>query len=100
MTLLGVRSYIWQEVAVMEACTAAVLVGVMRLLSCPYDGAWCSSWSVSCAFWRPFVLIVGVPCLLCSLAVPGVWCFLRVTPGKDASDAWLGTNSLGHTRED
>ena len=26
----------------MEACIAAVLVGVMRLLSCPFDGARCS----------------------------------------------------------
>ena len=25
----------------MEAGMAAVLVGVMRLLGCPYDGAWC-----------------------------------------------------------
>ena len=25
------------------------------------------------------MLIVGVPCLLCALAVPGVWSFLRVT---------------------
>ena len=24
----------------MEACMAAVLVGVMRLLGCPFDGAW------------------------------------------------------------
>ena len=25
----------------MQACMAAVLVGVMRLLGCPFDGAWC-----------------------------------------------------------
>ena len=25
------------------------------------------------------MLIVGVPCLLCSLAVPGIWGLLRVT---------------------
>ena len=25
----------------MEACMAAVLVGVLRLLGCPFDGAWC-----------------------------------------------------------
>ena len=37
------------------------------------------AWSVSCAFARSFVLIVGVPCRLCSLAVPGVCSFLRVT---------------------
>ena len=61
----------------MEAYMAAVLVRVMRLMSCPFDGAWC----LVCrsAFWRSFVLNVGVPCLLCSLAVPGVWSFLHVT---------------------
>ena len=59
----------------MEACMAAVLFGVMRLLGCPFDGAW----SVSCAYWRSFVFIVCVPCLLCFLAVPGVWSILRVT---------------------
>ena len=35
--------------------------------------------SVSCALRRSFALIVGVPCLLCSLAMPRVWSFLRVT---------------------
>ena len=24
-----------------EACTAAVLIGVMRLPGCPFDSAWC-----------------------------------------------------------
>ena len=38
------------------------------------------SWYVSCADWRSFVLTVGVPCLLCSLALPGIWGFLRVAP--------------------
>ena len=28
----------------------------------------------------PIGLIVGVSCLLCSSALPGVWSFLRVTP--------------------
>ena len=37
------------------------------------------AWSLSCADCQLFVLIVSVPCLLCSLAVPGVWGFLRVT---------------------
>ena len=36
-------------------------------------------WSVICADWRSFVLIVGVLCLLCSMAVPGVWGFFGVT---------------------
>ena len=63
----------------LDACTAAVLVVVMRpdfwaaLSMVPGAG------SVSCADWRSFVLIVRVPCLLCSWAVPGVWGFLRVT---------------------
>ena len=35
--------------------------------------------TAGCAYWRSFVLIVDVPCLLCYLAVPGVWRFLRVT---------------------
>ena len=30
-------------------------------------------------------LIVGVSCLLCSSAMPGVWSFLRVTPRKNES---------------
>ena len=62
----------------MQACMAAVLVGVECLLS------WALSmvpgaWSVSCAFCRSFVLSVGMPCLLFSLAGPGVWSFLRGT---------------------
>ena len=53
---------------------AAVLVGVMRLLGCPFDGAWSVSYLLAV-----ICVIVGVPCLLCSLAVPGVGSFLRVT---------------------
>ena len=66
----------------LEACTAAVLVGVMRsrLNSWAALSMVPGAWSMSCADWRSFVLIVGVPCLLCFLAVPGVWGFLRVTP--------------------
>ena len=52
----------------------AVPVGVMRLLGCPFDGPWFLV--CECACWRSFVVIVGVPCLSCSLAVPGVWSFL------------------------
>ena len=36
------------------------------------------AWSVRCV-GRSIGLIVGVSCLLCSSAVPGVWSFLRVT---------------------
>ena len=43
------------------------------------------AWSVSCAFWRSLMLIAGVPCILCSMAVPGVWRFLRATPPWPAS---------------
>ena len=35
-------------IAVLEVCMAAVLVGVMRLLGCPFDGAW--RLVSSCAF--------------------------------------------------
>ena len=59
----------------LEACTAAGLVGVMRSDSWAELSMVPSAGSVSCADWRSFVLIVGVPCLLCSLAVPGVWVF-------------------------
>ena len=55
----------------LEACKAAVLVGVMRLDSRAAFSMVPGSWSVSCADWRSFVLIVRVPGLLCSLAVPG-----------------------------
>ena len=81
MTLPGVRNG-RLEVAVLEACTAAVLVGVIRLDSWAARSMVPGAWSVSCADWRSSVLIVGVPCPLCSLAVLGVWSFLRVTNTK------------------
>ena len=62
----------------LEACTAAVLVGGMRLGSWDALSMVPGAWSVNSADWRSFVLSVGVPCLLCSLAVPGVWGFLLV----------------------
>ena len=61
----------------MEACTAAMLVGVMR------PDCWAGlsmvpgAWSVCCADWRSFRLIVGVSYLLCSFAVPRGCGFLR-----------------------
>ena len=55
----------------LETCMAAVLVGVMRLLGCPFGGTWC----FVCEVCR---LIEGVPCRLCSLALPCVWRSLRV----------------------
>ena len=68
----------------LEVCTAAVLVGVMRLDSWAALSMVPGAWSVSFADWRSFVLIsvVGALCILCSLAVPGVWDFLRVTLWK------------------
>ena len=62
----------------LEACTAAVLVVVMRLDSWVTLSMVLGAWSLSCADWWSFGLIVGVPCLLCSLAVPAIWDFLRV----------------------
>ena len=60
-----------------EACTAAVLIGVVRLPGCPFGSAWCLVCEV-CRLGR-LGLVVGVSCLLCSSAMPGVWSFLRVT---------------------
>ena len=57
-----------------------MLVGVMRLDSWAAVSMALYAWSVSCTDWRSFVLIVGVPGLVCSLAAPGVWSFLRATP--------------------
>ena len=64
---------------VLEACMAAVLVGIIRLDSWAALSMAPDAWSVSCACWRSFVFILGVSCLLCSLAVPAVSKFLRVT---------------------
>ena len=41
--------------------------------------------SVSCAYWRLLVVLVGVPCLRCSLAASVVLSFLRVTHGSSAA---------------
>ena len=60
--------------------TAAVLVRVMRLDSWAPLSMLPGAWSVRCVDWRSFVLTVGVPGLLCSLAAPGGCGFLRVTP--------------------
>jgi len=57
---------------------AVVVVGVMRLDSRSALWMMPGAWSVSCAYWRSFVLILGDPCL--ALFVPGVANFLRVTP--------------------
>ena len=53
-----------------QVCTAAGLVGVMCLDSWVALSMIPGAWSVSCADWRWFVFI-GVPYLLCFLAVPG-----------------------------
>ena len=58
----------------MEACMAAVLVGVMRLLGSPFDGAWCLvcevcrltvDW-VDCRYSLSFVFLGGARCLALS----------------------------------
>ena len=58
---------------------AAVLVGVMRRLGCPFDGAWC----LVCELCLLTVDWVDCGCFLrlsfVFLGVPGVWSFLRVT---------------------
>ena len=58
----------------------AVLVCVMRLDSLAALSMVPGAWSVSCADWRSCVFLVrGVRLYTWSLAVPGVWGFLRVT---------------------
>ena len=63
----------------MEACMAAVLVGVMRLLDCPFDGAWCLVCElcllvvvcVHCRCSLSFVFLGGAKCLqLCPCNTP------------------------------
>ena len=71
---------------------AAVLVGVMQLYSWAALSVVPGAWSVSCADWQSFVLIVGVPCLMCSLAVPGVWSFLRLTQPRGLQCTKKGMN--------
>ena len=56
-----------------------MLVGVTRLDSWAARSMVPGAWSVSCADCQSFVVTLGVPCLFCSLAVPGVRGFLRVT---------------------
>ena len=65
---------------------AAVLVVVMRFASWAALSMVPGAWSVSCAYWRSFLLILGVSCLLCSLPVPYVWSFLRVTHRNQPKD--------------
>ena len=48
------------------------------------------AWSVICAYWRSSVLITGVPCLLCSLAVPGAWNCLRETHTVTECSSFIG----------
>ena len=43
-----------------EACTAAVLIGVMRLPGCPFDSTWCFVCEVS----RLTVVWVDCGCIL------------------------------------
>ena len=63
---------------------ARLLVGVMRLDSWAALSIAPGAWSVSCAGWRSFGLIEGVPCVFRSSAVPGVWSlYIRVTLGND-----------------
>ena len=64
--------------AVLKACMAAALIGVVCLDSRAALSIVPGAWSVSCVGRRSFGLIVGVSCLLCSSAVPGVWSFLRI----------------------
>ena len=55
----------------LSACMAAVLVGVMRLLGCPFDGAWCLVCQLcplavvcfACRCYLSFVFLGGARCL-------------------------------------
>ena len=49
-----------------------MLVGVMQLGFWAAFSMMLGASSVICADWRSFLLTVGVPNLLCSLAMPGV----------------------------
>ena len=74
---------------------AAVLICVMRLDSgSPATlSIVLGAWSVSCVGLRSFGLIVGVSCILCSSAVPGVWSILRVTHSGLLTDALVAPTS-------
>ena len=50
-----------------EACTAAVLIGVMRLPGCPFDSAWC----LVCEVRRLTVEWVDCRCFLSSVFLGG-----------------------------
>ena len=66
MTLLGVRNCGRR----LTCCRHARLLCCLVLCdSWPALSIVPGAWSVSCAYWRSFMLIVGVPCRLCSLAV-------------------------------
>ena len=59
----------------LEACTAAVLVGVMRLLGCPFDGAW----FLVCELCLLAVGCVGRRCSLSFVFLGGAR-FLELSP--------------------
>ena len=59
----------------MEACMAAVLVGVMRLLGCSFDGAW----SLVCELCLLAVICVDCRCSLSFVFLGGARC-LELSP--------------------
>ena len=78
MTLLGARNYgrrwmCWRRAWLL--CCLVLRDSWVALLMVP------GAWSVRCAYWLSFVLIVGNPRLLCSLAVPGFRWFSLAVPG-------------------
>ena len=58
----------------LKACTAAVLVGVMRLLACPFDSSWC----LVCELCVLAVVYVDFRCSMPFVFLGGVCSFLRV----------------------
>ena len=60
----------------LEVCMAAVLVGAMRLLGCPFDSTWC------------------LVCEVCRLAVVWVYCrcFLSLLAGHAVP--WTGVLAI------
>ena len=65
-----------------EACTAAVLIGVMRLPGCPFDSAWC----LVCEVCRLTVECVDCGCFL-SFAFLGGARRLELSPCNTQSNA-------------
>ena len=59
----------------MGACMAAMLVGVRRVLDCPFDGAWC----LVCALCLLAVPCVNCRCSLCFVFLDGARC-LELSP--------------------